>query len=144
MRKRPEPATLYDAALKHAADTLAYRQRELKAMRASLALLDELGPMLKARGFELYPSYLSWWSSDRAISLNIGLFSSGQRCGALFDALVGLGFKVVRHENVCSWSSAVLKRGRLALRITDLPPLPKPEPVADADAADQATGSAGA
>ncbi len=144
MRKRPEPATLYDAALKHAADTLTFRQRELKAMHTSLALLDELVPTLKARGFELYPSYLTWWSHDRAISLSIGLFASTQRRCALFDALVGLGFKVVCHENVGRWSDAVLKRGRLALRITELPPLPKPEPVTDADAADQAAGSAGA
>lgn len=145
MRKRPEPATLYDAALKRAHEDLAYRQRELKAMRSSLALLDELAPALKERGFELFPGYLTWWSTQRAITLSLGLFCSMQRYADLFDTLVGMGFKVVAHKNqLPSYSEAVVKRGRLALRLVDLPPLPEPEKITDATAADQAAWSASA
>jgi hypothetical protein len=125
MRNRPEPPTLYEAALKRATDELAYRQRELKAMRASLALLDELVPVLKERGFELYPGYLTWWPHARAVSLSLGLFASKESRARLFDALLGMGFKVLSHKNVLSSSDAVVKRGRLALRIPDLPPLPE-------------------
>lgn len=143
MRKRPEPATLYDAALKRATDDLAYRQRELKAMRNSLALLDELTPALKERGFELYPGYLAWWATERAITLSLGLFTSKQRYAHLFDALVGMGFKVVHHKNVLSYSEALLKRGRLALRLNDLPPIP-PAPDAPAEPAKPTEGGIGA
>jgi hypothetical protein len=145
MRKRPTPTTLYDAALQRAQDDLAHRQRELKAMRASLALLDELAPSLKERGFELFPGYLTWWAAQRAITLSLGLFAGKGRYAALFDTLVGMGFKVVVHKNqLPSYSEAVLKRGRLALRLSDLPPLPEPEKTTDADEADKAAWSAGA
>lgn len=136
MRKRPEATTLYDAALRRAHEDLAYRQRELRAMRASLTLLDELAPTLKALEFELWPHYLTWWPSQRAITINLGLFCTRQRYAALFHALVGMGFRVVSHKNFSTFSEAVLKRGRLALRLNDLPLIP---PASEAPTVEGAT-----
>jgi len=144
MRKRPTPDTLYDACVQQAQEEHARRLKELKAMRASLALLDPLVPALKSRGLELYVSGMRWVPADRALDATVSYFMARQANIKLYDALVDLGFKVIRHDNVCSWSTAILKRGRLALRIGELPPLPKPDTVTDANAAVQAAWSAGA
>lgn len=140
MRNRPDPTSLYSAALKRAHEDLAYRQRELRTMRASLVILDEIAPTLASHGFELWPHYLTWWPSQRAITVSLGLFCSKQRYAGLFHALIGMGFKVVSHRNVFSFSEAVLKRGRLALRLNDLPLIPSapeaPTKTADEGAAE--------
>lgn len=130
MRNRPVPTTLYDACVQQAQDEQARRLREIKAMRSSLALLDPLVPVLKARSIEIYTSGIRWVPSDRAVDVTVSYFMAREANVKLYDALVDLGFKVVLHTNVCSWSTALLKRGRLTVRIGDMPPIPATEPAA--------------
>ncbi len=121
MRKRAEPTTLFDAALLQAIDGYQSRMSELLLMRSSLGLLDGLTPALRERGLQLAVNELHWYPISRAVGVTTKYLAGHRDNQKLLDALLDLGFTLLRHENLGTRSWAHLKRGELAICVGELP-----------------------
>jgi hypothetical protein len=116
-RKAQAPSTLAAALQVAELQSHGARLREIVAMEAQLALLEQFREQLKANDFDLYAPYRSreidWDTSRKA--LRISSCGFGFSVKRLHTTLIGLGFKETTRDLYGSFASVVLTKGRLRI-----------------------------
>ena len=118
MSKTQPPTALYDAAVYYAERQLADRKAELKSMRASLELLEQHMPELRARHVAPPVSFIHWRAAKRALSISTVFASDSVK---LHQALLELGFTETDRQDHTSFVLIDLKKGRLKLHLSVYP-----------------------
>lgn len=105
---------LYEAGIQHARNELKGRERALKAMKASLTLLDQHMPELRARGVEPHVAQINWNAFGRSLSIATALTSESRK---LLAALLAIGFEETERNDYGSHAHIRLKNGRLKVSL---------------------------
>ncbi|PZP30461.1 MAG: hypothetical protein DI603_15165 [Roseateles depolymerans] len=118
MSKTQPPAGLYEAGLFYAEQQFANRKADLKAMRKSLDLLEEVMPELRARSVAPAVGSIHWRRDSRALSFSTVFVTESVR---LLEALLDLGFVETGRHDHGSFVYVELKKGRLKVHTTVYP-----------------------
>lgn len=120
MKKPPKNETLEEIAIRLENTRHANRLRAIKEMSARLKLLQPFVEPLKAKGVDIYPGEINtfWRSKPLRGLIGYGHLSGSSRPQQAVDALLELGFKVIKRSETAWDIDYTLAKGHLQLTLS--------------------------
>jgi len=112
--------SLYEQAIENEQARHAARMADLECMRKMFARLEALRRVIKDRGYTLAPDDITLDTGRRDVFIRENVNDLG--CTRLHAALIAVGFVEVKRVDYSTWSSVVLSRPGIRVRIETMAP----------------------